>query len=319
MRGNQIAIRAFADGHMAAVEIDPSTICVTFARPAGLEVKSYSETLVTLSDDEIGRVERFLFVASRALLRRTLSRFVNVEPGAWRFDTDLHGRPYIVFPTEGRMLRFSASRTDGLGMCAVALNRDVGADVECLRGCPLDVVDGSFAPVEAQLVRERSGIEQSERFFTYWTLKESYVKARGLGLSIPLDKVAFQLSDGQPPVWRSMLCWTIRLGGGASVHFDLPRLIWRRCVSMFPSNRRSTCRPVGVKWRKSQNDPMHMQRVRQIAYPPIPISKFRSAPSHLQCRPLAPVHIVRAPSQDHRRLRVCAMIAARARRKSRPA
>src|ERR1700730_14971830 len=102
---------------MAAVEIDPSTICVTFARPAGLEeVKSYFETLVTLSDDEIRWVERFhferdrrLFVASRALVRRTLSRFVNVEPAAWRFDTDLHGRPYIVFPTEGQMLRFSAS------------------------------------------------------------------------------------------------------------------------------------------------------------------------------------------------------------------
>jgi 4'-phosphopantetheinyl transferase len=192
---------------MTTVEIDPSTICVTFARPAGLEeVKSYFETLVTLSDDEIRRVERFhferdrrLFVASRALVRRTLSRFVDVEPAAWRFDTDLHGRPYIVFPTEGRMLRFSASRTEGLVMCAVALNRDVGADVERLRECPLDVVDSSFAPVEAQSVHERSGIEQSERFFTYWTLKESYVKARGLGLYIPLDKFAFQLSEDQPP------------------------------------------------------------------------------------------------------------------------
>jgi phosphopantetheinyl transferase len=58
-------------------------------------------------------------------------------------------------------------------MCEVAFNRDVGADVECLRECPLDVVDSSFAPLEAQSIRERSGNEQSEFFLAYWTLKES--------------------------------------------------------------------------------------------------------------------------------------------------
>jgi 4'-phosphopantetheinyl transferase len=84
-------------------------------------------------------------------------------------------------------------------MCAVACNRDIGADVERLRECPLAVVDYSFASAEAQSIRERSGNEQSERFFALWTLKESYVKARGLGLSIPLDKVVFQLSDDRPP------------------------------------------------------------------------------------------------------------------------
>jgi 4'-phosphopantetheinyl transferase len=84
-------------------------------------------------------------------------------------------------------------------MCAVAYNRNIGADVERLRECPLDVLDYSFASAEAQSVRERMGNEQSERFFALWTLKESYVKARGLGMSIPLDKVAFQLSDDRPP------------------------------------------------------------------------------------------------------------------------
>jgi 4'-phosphopantetheinyl transferase len=192
---------------MATVEIDPSPVCVRFARPTSLEDEGcYFETLSILSDDEIRRAERYhfepdrwLFVASRALVRQTLSQHANVGPAAWRLDTDSYGRPYCVFPAEGRMLKFSVSHTEGLVMCAVVFNRDVGADVERLRECPLDIVDSCFAPVEAQSIRERSGNERAERFFAYWTLKESYIKARGLGLSIPLDKFAFHLSDDRPP------------------------------------------------------------------------------------------------------------------------
>lgn len=192
------------DSPMATDDIDPSTVCVNFARPVDLGDERIE--ILTLSNDEIRRAERFhferdrmLFVTSRALVRRALSQYVKVEPAAWRFDTDSYGRPYIVFPAEGQILRFSASHTDGLVMCAVAVDRDVGVDVEHLRECPLDIIDSSFAPVEAQSIRERSGSEQSERFLTYWTLKESYVKARGLGLNLPLDKFAFHLSDDQPP------------------------------------------------------------------------------------------------------------------------
>jgi 4'-phosphopantetheinyl transferase len=191
---------------MAAVQIDPGKIYVTYASPADLEdAGSFAQAVITLSEDEICRAEAFhferdrrLFVASRALVRRTLAQYVDVEPEALDFGTNQYGRPHVVFPPEGRVLRFSASRTDGLAMCAVAFDRDIGADVERLRACPLDVAD-SFAPPEARSIRECPESRRSESFFTYWTLKESYIKARGFGLSIPLDEFAFHLSEGQPP------------------------------------------------------------------------------------------------------------------------
>jgi 4'-phosphopantetheinyl transferase len=192
---------------MVAIDIDRDKVYVTYAGPIEPEdVAGCAERLNCLIEDEVRRAERFhfdrdrrLFIASRALVRRSLARCINVEPTAFRFDTNEYGRPRIVFPREGRLLRFSASRTNGLAMCAVAFDRDVGADVERLQDCPFDVARWSFAPVEVRSIDSCPEGERSERFFTYWTLKEAYIKARGLGLSIPLDRFAFHLTETRPP------------------------------------------------------------------------------------------------------------------------
>jgi 4'-phosphopantetheinyl transferase len=76
---------------------------------------------------------------------------------------------------------------------------DVGVDVESLRrAAPLEVADRFFAPAEVAALRALPEREQASRFFDYWTFKESYVKARGLGLRLPLDKFVVVLDDGPP-------------------------------------------------------------------------------------------------------------------------
>ena len=48
------------------------------------------------------------------------------------------------------------------------------------------------------LLRTPDGSQQQKLFFEYWTFKEAYIKARGMGLSIPLDKFAFDFpSQGE--------------------------------------------------------------------------------------------------------------------------
>ena len=64
-------------------------------------------------------------------------------------------------------------------------DREVGVDVEdrTRGGDLLDVADRFFSPFEVKALTALPTAEQMDRFFLYWTLKESYIKARGMGLS----------------------------------------------------------------------------------------------------------------------------------------
>jgi 4'-phosphopantetheinyl transferase len=160
-----------------------------------------------LSPDEKERLARFRFakdrrlaLASRALVRRSLSRCVDVPPEAWRFDLNPHGRPEIIAPATVPKLRFNASNTHGLVVCAVVWERDIGVDAEGIPPvAPLDVADTHFAPVERVALRALAPADQARRFAEIWTLKEAYIKARGLGLSLALDGFAFHLTPGESP------------------------------------------------------------------------------------------------------------------------
>src|SRR5690606_33310169 len=95
-------------------------------------------------------------------------------------------------------LVFNLSHTDGLIACAVSRGREVGVDVEWLdrRGGDIDVADRFFSRYEVQALYAQPPERRRDRFFRYWTLKESYIKARGMGLALPLDRFSFELDRG---------------------------------------------------------------------------------------------------------------------------
>ena len=154
-----------------------------------------------LTPAETARMERYVFarhrheyLATRALCRAVLSRYVAVDPGAWRFVANAWGRPEVASPG-APWLRFNLSNADGLLACLVARERDVGVDVEDTAR-PVDthaMAPQVFAPAEVAALRRAGPAEHRARFFHYWTLKEAYIKARGMGLALPLDRFAFDL------------------------------------------------------------------------------------------------------------------------------
>jgi 4'-phosphopantetheinyl transferase len=158
-----------------------------------------------LTAEERAQEQRFHFVrdqrrylVTRALVRTVLSRYVGVAPEDWRFVQNRYGRPEVINIDPARSgLRFNISHSQGLVVLAVAWHREVGVDVENVRArrVSLDIAERFFAPAEAAELARVPPQRRHDRFFEYWTFKESYIKARGAGLSIPLEQFSFRFPN----------------------------------------------------------------------------------------------------------------------------
>jgi 4'-phosphopantetheinyl transferase len=138
--------------------------------------------------------DRRRYLVTRALVRTVLSRYVSIDPKEWIFSTNAYGRPEIVNATaKNASLSFNISHTHSLIVLAVTMRRALGVDVENIRTreVPIDIADRYFATPEVEALTAAPAHEQQYRFFEYWTFKEAYIKARGMGLSLPLDKFSF--------------------------------------------------------------------------------------------------------------------------------
>lgn len=143
--------------------------------------------------------DRVSFIFAHALLRTALSRVAAAAPGQWRFTAPGRGRPELAAPPT--RLRFSLSHTAGLVACAVTREREVGVDVERIAPWARSaaVAERHFSPSERRVLAGLPPRDAHAHFFSLWTLKEAYLKARGAGLGLPLDVASFHVAPGAPP------------------------------------------------------------------------------------------------------------------------
>jgi 4'-phosphopantetheinyl transferase len=142
--------------------------------------------------------DRRRYLATRLLVRTVLSRYAPIAPEEWVFCTNAYGRPQVVDPeVGGGGLTFNVSHTHSLIVLGVTRRSAVGVDVENIfaREASLDIADRFFALDEVAALSSVPRWQQQYRFFEYWTFKESYIKARGMGLSLPLDKFSIRYPD----------------------------------------------------------------------------------------------------------------------------
>jgi 4'-phosphopantetheinyl transferase len=162
-----------------------------------------------LSADERERAERFhfqrdreRFIVTRGFLRTILSRYLDVPPDQLCFCYSSYGKPTLAGESNRRALRFSLSHSHELALYAVTCGREVGIDIEYVHAKwgTVHVAERFFSPREVIILRSLPASMQTGGFFNCWTRKEAYVKARGEGLSFPLDQFDVSLVPGEPAV-----------------------------------------------------------------------------------------------------------------------
>ena len=161
----------------------------------------------TLSPDEHARAGRFAFhkdrnayITTRAALRELLGQYLSIPPDEVQFHYAERGKPSLA-PTAGDPpVHFNVSHTRSMALIAFSSDRRLGVDVEFIR--PIDnwedIARRFFSQNELAELRSLPPNQRDEGFYTCWTRKESYIKARGEGLHLPLDSFDVTLTPGQP-------------------------------------------------------------------------------------------------------------------------
>ena len=214
---------------MTKESTDPKRIDLWYARLDDFTAEDQAACLRLLSGAERQRHDAFKsqdarlqYLAGRGLVRTTLSRYRDVVPDQWRFRANPHDRPFVDPELGIADLYFNLSHTHGLVVCAVGSIEEIGVDVERRdRNVGLDeLAPVVLAPAELERFAKLPPADRPEFFFARWTLKEAYVKARGMGLALPVKDICLDMGDHSPTMsftsviddepsrWR---LWSLRL------------------------------------------------------------------------------------------------------------
>ena len=144
--------------------------------------------------------DRERYIAAHGLLRTLLGRYLGVTPEKIEFSTNAFGKPALVSAMHAGSLSFNLAHSGDVIVYAFTLRRKVGIDVEKIRPeiKVMELAMSQFADNEINSLQACAPIERADAFFRGWTRKEAYVKARGEGLSFPLNKFAVTMNRSEP-------------------------------------------------------------------------------------------------------------------------
>ena len=180
----------------------------------------------TLSEDESQRAARFhfptdrdRFIAAHGALRDILSRYLHLDPRQLSFSTNAYSKPSLSEVSAEGGLDFNLSHSRDFALIAVTRDRQVGVDIEYIREEIFieEIARRFFSEREVSELLTLPPEQQEVAFFHCWTRKEAYIKAHGLGLSLPLDSFDVSLAPGELAILRATrpdpheaLRWTLK-------------------------------------------------------------------------------------------------------------
>jgi 4'-phosphopantetheinyl transferase len=161
------------------VEIDPGQV-----RSTGWPLLPF---LSRERRDQIGRFvhehDAHRSLVAEVLLRSLIGRHLGLANSEMDIRRTPYGKPYLQGHPE---FQFNLSHSGRWVSCALH-REEVGVDVQQIQPTDLEVARRYFSSAERRAIEGQRGVAALRRFYEIWTLKESYIKARGLGLSLSLD------------------------------------------------------------------------------------------------------------------------------------
>jgi 4'-phosphopantetheinyl transferase len=168
---------------------------VVIDRSTGIREKEFSHLTGLVSEDKRTKISQYYWQSDkeRALLgdivvRMKACQVLGIRNNDLRFCTTPYGKPYI----DGHLeFQFNLSHSGNYIACAFS-SSPVGIDVEEMLQVNLEIARLFFSPQEYVSLMEREPSERLSYFYDLWTLKESFLKLHGQGLSAPLNTFTIQ-------------------------------------------------------------------------------------------------------------------------------
>jgi len=167
-----------------------------------LSKKDINSLLKHVSKGSRKRINKFRFIedALHTLYGEVMVRFMVSKQYSINIDQieilkNTYGKPYIINPP----IYFNISHAGEWVACAIS-GQNIGIDVELIKNENKDILDIArrfFHKEEYLFLRAKEESECITAFYDLWTLKESYIKWIGTGLTTPLNSFYFNISDNQ--------------------------------------------------------------------------------------------------------------------------
>jgi 4'-phosphopantetheinyl transferase len=161
-----------------------------------------------LSVDEQARAARFHFerdrqhfIVARGCLRTILARYLEIAPRKIQFTYSRYGKPELSTSTsQAKPLNFNLAHSGGFAIYALTEVGEIGVDLEHVRPefAGDEIARRFFSLDEVACLTKLPANVRHEAFFNCWTRKEAFIKAKGIGLSLPLDQFDVTLTPGEP-------------------------------------------------------------------------------------------------------------------------
>ena len=162
-----------------------------------------AQMAASLSQDERQRANRFVkagdkerFIIAHCAMRHILANYLNVEPNALTYIYNAQGKPGLA----ACPLNFNLSHSHERALFALSYHPAVGVDIEYMEN-KLElsaIADLFFTSQENKYLQAAPQQQKIFAFYQGWTRKEAFIKAKGLGLSYPIQALNVCLDTKLP-------------------------------------------------------------------------------------------------------------------------